>query len=72
MDLIYFKFFVYVLIRTLDALAQPVKESYLLPPEGQDVENGDEIAMQVKLLATQAAERLSQKNKNGKVVLFLR
>ena len=43
-----------------------------MPPEGQDVENGDEIAMQVKLLATQAAERLSQKNKNGKVVLFLR
>jgi hypothetical protein len=58
------------LIRTLDALAQPVKESYLLPPEGEDVENGEEIAKQVKELAQQAAERLSQKNKNGKVFLF--
>lgn len=46
------------------------KESFLLPPEGQDIEC-DEKALheQVKQIAAEAARRLAEKNKNGKVFL---
>lgn len=43
------------------------KESYLLPPEGDDVECDENMADEIKELANSAAKRLAVKNKNGKV-----
>ena len=52
--------------RKIDALNPQVKESYLVPPEGEDYE-GEDILEQVQQLAQAAADRLNQKNPNGKV-----
>ena len=52
----------------------PVKESYLVPPEGEpddeyddDAEYGDSVAYEVQKLARDAARRLKAKNKHGKI-----
>lgn len=46
------------------------KESFLLPPEGQDIEcDENELHEQVKKIAAEAARRLAEKNKNGNVIL---
>jgi hypothetical protein len=45
-----------------------------LPPEGDDNNNYDEyedLAEEIKELAKEAAERLGNKNKYGRVFLFL-
>jgi hypothetical protein len=38
-----------------------------LPPEGEDAEFEEDIAAEIKELANEAAQRLSAKNKNGRV-----
>lgn len=45
----------------------PPKESYLLPPEGENNEYAEDIADQVKEAARRAAEKLAIKNKKGRV-----
>ena len=42
-------------------------DSRLLPPEGEDAEYDDDILTEVKELAEQAAKRLKETNKNGRV-----
>lgn len=49
-----------------------VKESYLVPPEGEpdeeeDSEYVDEITEEIQKLAREAAKRLAAKNKHGKI-----
>ncbi len=57
--------------RKIDALNPQVKESYLVPPEGEDYE-GEDILEQVQQLAQAAADRLNETNPNGKVrIMFL-
>jgi hypothetical protein len=47
------------------------KESYLVPPEGENNEDDDydeDISEEIKELAKTAREKLEAKNKNGKVI----
>lgn len=44
------------------------KETFILPPEGQDIECDEKkLTEQVKKMAAEAARLLTEKNKNGKV-----
>ena len=44
------------------------KETFILPPEGQDIECDEKkLTEQVKKMAAEAAQLLTEKNKNGKV-----
>ena len=49
---------------------EPPKDSYLLPPEGENIEYDDDILEEIQEAAKEAAAKLAAKNKNGKVKFY--
>jgi hypothetical protein len=49
---------------------EPPRDSYLLPPEGTNIEYPPEIAQEIKKAARKAAEALASKNKDGRVTFI--